>query len=409
MKISFDVTQFLLQYGFETPTGISRVEFSYVKYLLQQDHHEVDFVTSYPPLLSVIDREKIVDYVRATERCWGIGTDAEVERDKRSVSTRRRAAASSLWNATLNAASGRRRPNCSDKNGGIYLSVSGWRLPTPWVESWLLSKPHTRSIFLLHDIIPISHPEYVREKSRRKYKSYLRRVLNCASLIIANSKDTEHALRGYCAKSTTPVPPIEVIPLGVDPAHIGSKKHQGHTPDFFLVLGTVEPRKNHLFLLKVWKRMIQCAGKSNVPKLYIVGKLGWRGEEILSELEKNPLLAQHIVHIKDAGDHRVQQLIQDATAVLFPSLVEGYGLPLVEALDQKARVLCSDLPVFRDLGGDFPEYLPVDNVEKWAEAINTLATQTSSQLEVYQKKILSFQPPRWKQHFEQLEKKIVIM
>ncbi|WP_298905201.1 glycosyltransferase family 1 protein [uncultured Aliiroseovarius sp.] len=400
MKIKFDVTQFLLQNGFQTPTGISRVELAYAKHLLDQTDYDVSFVTSYPPFLNRIDRSKIEDYVHATELCWSADGDA-----KKNVAQRRRAAFSAVGNATKNGILHREKLSQTPPNSTeIYLSVSGWRLPTPWVASWLLKHPETKPVFLLHDIIPLSHPEYVRKKSQRKYKVYLERILQCGALILANSEDTKHKLSEHCTSKNIPVPQIETLPLGISPSAGHKPVPRNSTTPYFMIIGTVEPRKNHLLLIEAWKRMLAEADGKQVPKLFIVGKLGWSGSKILNTLNQDDALKDHIVHITGASDETIEKMLQQATGVLFPSFVEGYGLPLVEALDKRVPVICSDLAVFRELGGEHPRYVPYDDIEGWISAIQDLTNQSPSDRMAEIERLEGFSAYQWTDHFAQLDR-----
>ncbi|NDW54606.1 glycosyltransferase family 1 protein [Aliiroseovarius sp. PrR006] len=400
MKIKFDVTQFLLQNGFQTPTGISRVELAYVKHLLEQKDYDVSFVTSYPPFLNRIDRSKIEDYVHATELCWGTEGDA-----KQNVAQRRRTALSAIRNATRNGILLKERlSQISSGSTEIYLSVSGWRLPTPWVASWLLKRPETKPVFLLHDIIPLSHPEYVRKKSRQKYKVYLERILRSGALILANSEDTKQELLKHCVSKGILAPQIETLPLGVSPSVRNRPVSPEPTAPYFMVIGTVEPRKNHHLLIEAWKRMLKEAEGKQVPKLFIVGKLGWSGSKILNALAQEDLLQDHVVHITGASDETIALMLQRATGVLFPSFVEGYGLPLVEALGKQVPVICSDLAVFRELGGEYPRYVSPDDIEGWISAIQDLTNQSPSDRMAEIERLEGFSAYQWKDHFAQLDR-----
>jgi glycosyltransferase involved in cell wall biosynthesis len=85
--------------------------------------------------------------------------------------------------------------------------------------------------------------------------------------------------------------------------------------------------------------------------------------------------------------------------VLFPSFAEGYGIPLVEALAAGLPVIASDLPVFREIGQDVPDLLPVDDVEAWCDAVSDYSQQPSSRRDAQLLRMKDFQVPDWREHF----------
>ena len=107
------------------------------------------------------------------------------------------------------------------------------------------------------------------------------------------------------------------------------------------MLGTIEPRKNHWFMLHVWRRIVEESG-GNAPKLVVIGRRGWECENVVDMLERCESLKDAVVEQSNCSDHDLQVWLQHARALLFPSFVEGYGMPLVEALTMQVPVIASD-------------------------------------------------------------------
>ncbi len=126
------------------------------------------------------------------------------------------------------------------------------------------------------------------------------------------------------------------------------------------MVGTIEPRKNLLQLLTVWHRWTQ-EGRSPRARLIVVGRRGWENENILELLDRSKGLAPSVIEVASLGDARMVALLKGATALLAPSFVEGYGLPIAEALALGTPVIASDTDAHREAGGAFADYLdPLD-------------------------------------------------
>ena len=110
---------------------------------------------------------------------------------------------------------------------------------------------------------------------------------------------------------------------------------------YFVVLGTIEPRKNHLLLLNIWRRLAE--QQRSPPKLVIIGTRGWENEQVLDVLDRSVLVRPHVVEGSGMGDRGLMRLLANARALLMPSFAEGYGLPVVEALSLGTPVVASDI------------------------------------------------------------------
>ena len=103
------------------------------------------------------------------------------------------------------------------------------------------------------------------------------------------------------------------------------------------------------------------------------------------------------------SDDNIARLLASARALLFPSFAEGYGLPLVEALDAGVPVIASNLDVFREIGQGVPELLPPDDVDGWAAAIMAYAAPESTARAAQMARLAQFRAPDWPGHFAQVD------
>jgi glycosyltransferase involved in cell wall biosynthesis len=170
---------------------------------------------------------------------------------------------------------------------------------------------------------------------------------------------------------------------------------------YFVAVSTIEPRKNYRLLINVWRELSR--RMSPVPKLVIVGHRGWESEQIFRELDLSLDIRPHIIEVPSLSSSHLRNLIQNARALLMPSFVEGYGLPIVEALSLGTPVVCSDIPVFREVSQNTAMFLSPLDGKGWMEAIVQLAISDSPLYRQLSAEIRGFATPTWKNYFDKIE------
>ena len=232
-----------------------------------------------------------------------------------------------------------------------------------------------KTVAYIHDLLPIEYPEYYQSGKSEYLTSFLSELAACRATFVANSRETAGRLESHARRMNWQIGQVPAIYPGIE---VGSTADEAHPPShdssydkdrpYFVVVGTIEPRKNHALLLQVWRELAQ-SGIEPTPHLYIVGSRGWDTDSVLDFIDRCEAIGPHVTEHYGPTDDELRSLIRGAHAVLFPSFAEGFGLPLVEALQLGTRVIASDLPVFREVAGDVPIYLsPLDGVG-WKRAI----------------------------------------
>ncbi|MFC7554096.1 glycosyltransferase [Pseudoroseomonas wenyumeiae] len=171
---------------------------------------------------------------------------------------------------------------------------------------------------------------------------------------------------------------------------------------YFVTLGTIEPRKNHLLLLHLWRDMAALLG-SAAPRLVIVGKRGWENENVVDILERCTALDGLVEEAGQLPDGVVADLVRGARALLFPSFAEGYGLPLAEALALRVPTICSDLPALHEVGGAVPDYLDPLDGRAWRHAVMDYMREDSPLRAAQMARMNGWQAPSWEEHFSRVE------
>ena len=131
-------------------------------------------------------------------------------------------------------------------------------------------------------------------------------------------------------------------------------------------MGTIEPRKNHAYLLdafdRLWKRGVDIS-------LCLVGKVGWKCESLIGRIETHPELNRRLFMLTGLSDSDLAFCYGASKALVYPSFVEGFGLPLIEALGRGLPVLASDIPIFREIVGEVALYFDLSDPDSLCQAI----------------------------------------
>lgn len=249
-----------------------------------------------------------------------------------------------------------------------------------------------RKAVLVHDAIPLDYPEYTRAGMAAVFARKLGVVSRRADLVIYSSHDARARVEAHMGR----VPPAVVAGLGV-PMPVVGKLPEGLdvSSPYYVVIGTIEPRKNHALLLDVWQKLPDTG-----PKLFILGSRGWGNDAVFARLDSAPMMGRTVFEVPRLEDGQVAALLQNAQALLFPSFAEGYGLPLFEAKALGVPVFASNLAVFHQIIGDYPVYLDPTSSYSWLETIakNSQADRRRARNRQY---VLGQNvTPTWDDHFK---------
>lgn len=258
-----------------------------------------------------------------------------------------------------------------------------------------------RALFFLHDLIPISHPEYCRPGEADKHHLRLEAMLSVGRGLIVNSEATRQDLFAYADERGLKVPPCAVAPLAPSRLPAPACERPLERP-YFVVLGTIEPRKNHLLLLHLWRQLASKMGE-DAPRLVVIGQRGWECEQVVDLLDRCQSLQGFVVEKARCDDLELATWLHHAQALLFPSFTEGFGIPLVEALMLGVPVIASDLPVFQEVAGSIPEYLDPLDGPGWKRLIVEYMQTDGIRRRAQRGRMEGYTPPTWEQHFVVVE------
>lgn len=265
----------------------------------------------------------------------------------------------------------------------------------------MMRKNGVKPIFFVHDLIPLIYPEYFGSGHDLVYKEKINYVLSLGYGVITNSEATKHNLLQYSQQTKELLPQTTVALLGPGI----SMQTPGKAPidrPYFIILSTIEPRKNHLLLLQIWRKLFQNLGQQT-PHLFIIGQRGWECENAVDLLERSAFLKGMVTEISDCSDSDLVTYLHHCQALLFPSFIEGYGLPLIEAFSLGVPVIASDIPIFREIAGDIPEYIDPLDGKQWEELIIEYAQDDSKRRAEQIIRVNKFTVPTWAEHFTKVD------
>lgn len=376
-QIFLDITRLVDRLAKRTrPTGVDRVGLAYIRH--------------YAPRARAVLSERGF-YVVLSERESAQAFALLLKQD----STRWRDARALMVRAIFGAL----RRERFDRGVLLHTSHSGLEYGR-YFQS--LINRNIRTVFMLHDLIPLTHAEYCRPGVRETHQKRMSVALGHAVGVIANSQATLDSLTEEAQRSGWPLPKTVVARLasGVPTVEVGERPL---AQPYFVILGTIEPRKNHWFVLHIWRRLVETLDEY-APKLVIIGRRGWECENAVDMLERCAALRGVVIEESDCSDARLHNYLHHAQALLFPSFVEGYGMPLAEALAMRVPVIASDLPVFREIAGDIPDYLDPLDGPGWMARIQEYASANSLLRASQRIRIEGFREPTWQQHFEVVDR-----
>jgi len=216
---------------------------------------------------------------------------------------------------------------------------------------------------LVHDLIPIKHESLVEPHHTVQFRDWLRAAIPVSDIVFTNSKHTRTALVTFVAESGWPLPPrVEALEMGsgfrdtLDPLTAGTQTTISLPPRYVLYVSTIELRKNHRLLVRVWRRLLERHGTNLVPNLVFAGKIGWLVDDLLHDLEASDYLNGKIILLRSLSDAELQQAYRSCLFTVFPSLSEGWGLPIAESLAHGKFCVASNHTSIPEAGGNLIDY-----------------------------------------------------
>ena len=226
-----------------------------------------------------------------------------------------------------------------------------------------------------YDLIPILFPQFCVGDVASWFKQYLIDMTWLSDGILCISENTRRDYLNLASSIGLPARRTEVIKLGsslpvqTQGQPLSKDVDKVLNGRYFLFVSTIERRKNHEILYRAYHLIRQDHPSANLPKLVFVGMEGWGVADLMSDIRLDPLTKDDIVILPHVSDAELLRLYAECEVFLYPSLYEGWGLPIAEALQLGRPVLASDVGSIPEVGGDLVRYVDPWSPRVWADEL----------------------------------------
>jgi glycosyltransferase involved in cell wall biosynthesis len=265
---------------------------------------------------------------------------------------------------------------------GDILLIPGAPWSKPGYGAWLAevrARYRLEPALLLYDLIPLRRPEWCAADLVEKFGYWLRSTLPQCPRLMAISKATAADVEAYAREAGLSLQaPVMPVPIGTDfgpPTQAGAGEPPRGLPapgSYVLFVSTMEARKNHAMLFKVWRRLVSELPSYQVPTLVFAGRVGWLVSDLIQQLENTDWLNGKIRLIRDPTDAELTALYEGCLFTVFPSLFEGWGLPVSESLGRGQPCLISNRTSLPESGGALARYFDPEDLDDAYRAVRAV-------------------------------------
>ena len=374
-----DLLLYLLDHS--SLSGIQRVQCEVLRYLANSGDGEVDFVGLEDGdglvLIKASDLLEIIDLFRS-----GAISRTEIRSRILSIINRSR--------------------RCLLKAGDTFITLGAF-----WgVKGFgrLLQQLKNAGVVIglfIHDIIPITHPEYFQARDTRVFVKAVVEALTFADFVLTSSEYNEGTIATHC-RSRGLNPQIDIVPLAHQftqsnsaAAAISERVRKISQSAFVLCVGTIEVRKNPLYLFNLWKLMAR--SEREVPTLVYAGRRGWLVRDFIEQLENCGYLNGKIIILNSVTDGELDLLYRRCLLTVFPSFAEGWGLPVGESLAYGKICICAAAGGTSEVGKALADYVDPYNVRSGLKQVLHYLNNPEARSRRETRIAQSFAPRSWRE------------
>jgi glycosyltransferase involved in cell wall biosynthesis len=230
----------------------------------------------------------------------------------------------------------------------------------------------TRFALLVYDLIPIRRPEFCDVYLVQRFTEWLLPMLPLCDQVFAISQSSAADFEAFAADRGIDLQDqVRTIPIGTTvmaPASIaavgavGSGRVLPRPGSYALIVSTIEARKNHLLLFRVWRRLLEDLPADQVPVLVFAGRIGWLVDDLMRQISNTGNLGGKLIVWESPTDAELSALYSGCLFTLFPSLYEGWGLPVTESLAAGKPCLTSNTTSMPEAGAGLTRMFDPDNL-----------------------------------------------
>lgn len=247
-------------------------------------------------------------------------------------------------------------------NDTVMMIGAGWNDPRSFEQLIQLKQSIGFKIVQhLNDILPIYQPQLFADELPKLFEPYVQQVIHNADAITVISEATKRDVEIYCKENSVGAMKVEVVRLGDDVNATKPTKPAGvkEGERFIFALGTFEVRKNYTLLYQALK--LAQLEERDLPKIIIAGRKGWLSGDTIHLVQHDPYTKEKLMWLDNVSDGELSWLFDNCLFTVFPSVAEGWGLPVVESLHHGKFCLASGVSSMLEIGEGLIDYfLPYD-------------------------------------------------
>lgn len=293
------------------------------------------------------------------------------------------------------------------KKDDIYITMGlDWDDKNMSILRQAKKKYGFKYVTVCYDLIPVFFPHFLVPGYREKLTYHFVNMVWNADLVMCISKYSQMQMQTFAEESCLKKINLDYFYLGSELPAIVPNTGSVKEPGYCIFVSTIEPRKNHDLLYKVWEMLAQKHGREKVPQLIFIGKCGWMMDSLLLQIKNNPYTQGKIIVQEHVSDSSLANLYQGALFTLFPSYVEGWGLPIAESLYYGKVCLHSDTSSMPEVSQGLSVSQSPYDVLSWFDAAEDLIFNVSHRRELESKIKTEYKPVSWRQSAETFYKRL---
>jgi glycosyltransferase involved in cell wall biosynthesis len=283
--------------------------------------------------------------------------------------------------------------------GDVYVTMS-----VHWVRgdinalATLKQRIGFKVVWMCYDLIPVLYPQLFVGIVAPTSAEFFREMAALADWVLCISENTRRDFLKTIGPDAPRKPVTSVVRLGSAvtralPAEPGDAVARALASPFILFVSTIERRKNHEVLYRAYTRLGDAG--IEMPRLVFVGMPGWGVGDLLNDLRFDPRIRDRIVALNHVSDQELTALYAKCLFTVYPSLYEGWGLPVAESLAHGKYCVASNASSIPEIAGDLLGYLDPWDVPGWMAALRTLVEQPAELRARTERVVREFRPTPW--------------
>jgi glycosyltransferase involved in cell wall biosynthesis len=255
---------------------------------------------------------------------------------------------------------------------------------------------------MVYDLVTVRCPEWCERDLANAFRTWFDDLLPLCDAVFAISQATAADVTAYARDLGVALPgAVMPLPLGTSlsseaPSGDAARSDRQPPPgSYVLFVSTIEARKNHLLVFRIWRRMLEEMPRDQIPTLVFAGRVGWLVNDLMQQIINTDYLSGRLVLIEDASDPEIASLYRGCLFTVYPSFFEGWGLPVTESLAFGKPCLISDRTSLPEAGGNLARYRDPEDLHGWYAAIRQIL-EDRAQLAEWESRIRrEFEPVPW--------------